>query len=53
MKCSEKHGYMSEAGALVIAARMAGKNTKTLRAYRCPKCQKWHLTKQPKRAEAA
>jgi hypothetical protein len=47
--CSEKDRHASEADAYAAASRRVGnRNDKpaALRAYLCPECGGWHLTKQ-------
>lgn len=58
-KCG-KRGFASELDAqlaLVRSHRRArlGKDTRAkleIRHYRCPRCDRWHLTSEPKRAKA-
>jgi len=43
--CLRKIRHRSEERALIRAACCAGKhNTRSLRVYRCPACNGWHLT---------
>lgn len=47
--CHSKRRYWSEVDALVQAAKLVCQPRKipTLRAYQCPSCGGWHLTKRP------
>ena len=44
--CKSKKSYDTEKGALHVASKMAKSKGITLRAYNCPYCFKWHLTKK-------
>lgn len=47
--CKDKEKYGSEAEAYAVAAyRVGTTNDKpaALRAYKCPDCESWHLTKR-------
>lgn len=43
--CDGKRRYQSNTAALRVATARAGKTTRNLRVYLCPKCNAWHLTK--------
>lgn len=45
--CAGKKVYFDKIDALVTANKrlQRGTNTNYLRAYQCPKCKFWHLTK--------
>jgi hypothetical protein len=48
-RCSYKIAYNSEEEAVVNASMCLRKKscrTFVLRAYKCPDCEKWHLTKR-------
>lgn len=46
-----KYRYATKTAAKTAAKRWATSSTKSkkMNIYRCPKCQDWHLTSQPKR----
>lgn len=44
--CGAKIRYESESDALARAARSAYHGAPLLRAYKCPYCDGWHLTKR-------
>ena len=46
MQCKEKVRYLSQQSAYMAAARIIGKiDYIQLRAYKCPHCYGWHLTR--------
>lgn len=46
--CGRKRRYGSEGAALVYASRCVAHGAPALRAYKCPYCDGWHLTSQPR-----
>lgn len=46
----DKRRYWSEIEAIGMAAKLRGplRSVSKLRAYKCPKCDGWHLTKKTK-----
>jgi len=44
--CHMKHRYFDEISALIVANKRAGYGAPPLRAYQCPHCRGWHLTKK-------
>ena len=45
--CRRKKAYSTKIYALIIAAKCRDKQqAQDLRAYQCPYCHQWHLTKQ-------
>lgn len=50
LNCQRKVRHRTEAKALRIAARCAGKHgVRSLHVYHCPHCHGWHLTSQSRR----
>ena len=43
--CHDKRTYTDELTAKVYAPKAAVKTGKAMRAYQCPNCRFWHLTK--------
>lgn len=46
--CHMKHRYFDQVSAVIVANKRAAKGAPLLRAYHCPCCDGWHLTKQIK-----
>ena len=44
--CIKKKRYASESQAMKIAEKVYAERQIKLRAYPCPYCGKWHLTKE-------
>ncbi len=44
--CHMKHRYFDQVSAVIVANKRAAKGAPALRAYLCPHCNGWHLTKQ-------
>jgi len=44
-QCLDKRAYASQTDAKMTASRIRVKRGVPLRAYRCPNCHWWHLTK--------
>jgi len=45
LMCHRKHRYAARIEALIEAAKHA-KGPQPMRAYRCPCCRGWHITKK-------
>jgi hypothetical protein len=45
VKCSDKSRYKTRTKALLHALSRVRNGAPPLRAYRCPECRGWHLTK--------
>ncbi len=44
--CTTKRAYVSKPFALRMVLEIYGRTRKMMRAYECPHCKKYHLTKQ-------
>lgn len=44
--CHMKHRYFDEISAVIVANKRAARGAPPLRAYACPHCGGWHLTKK-------
>lgn len=47
-KATGKRGYATSADAALAATRI--RNAEPVRAYLCPDCGRWHLTRQTRRS---
>lgn len=46
MRCPDKIRYKTRLKALLCALSRVNDGAPPLRAYRCPTCKSWHLTKR-------
>ena len=45
MTCTDKCRYKTRVKALLVALERVRDGAPPLRAYKCPECKRWHLTK--------